>query len=652
MITALPGALQPNALFELQFIRSASLSPDGRHIAYCVSTTDEDADLETFEIRIHDVETRSERLLSFDGNATWPAWSPDGQTLAFVAANSANGTIGLHNLALKETLFLDLPNGAPQGPIDWSPSGERLAFTAVEQTLNCQSRRVTTHLFRADGIGFIDGMRQHIIIADLAERPAQPAVRKLPTDCQMAMKPVFSPCGERLLFQATNEAIPFASYSPDLFCADLRNNSIHKILGEDWFISEATWTSDGERIVIAGAFNSPLTVPVIDLWAMDADGRNAECRTRERIGNVGYRVHHDMPNWDATQFVHLAMTTDGEACATVQKGGCAEIWSIALSGEIKTSIVHDGDRSCILLDSSLQADRLLFLATDLRTPGDLYVSGLHGYNEQRLTFLNDEALEQWPTFKVRHLNFQAPDGLPLEGWIMSREDLRGPLPAILYIHGGPYSSTGQGFRFDLQLLASHGYAVVFSNFRGSAGYGKAFVEAMRGDWGANGFGDHMATVDAAIAAGCADEERLAVWGASHGGFATAWMVGHTDRFNAAVAEASVTNFATAYYLSDAPGSILKEMGARPDQEPELYRMRSPITYAQNCVTPTLMLHGEQDLRAPLAEAEQFYRALADNGCTVEMEIIPGANHLGDSVGPLSARRRQNEALVDWFQRFI
>ena len=129
------------------------------------------------------------------------------------------------------------------------------------------------------------------------------------------------------------------------------------------------------------------------------------------------------------------------------------------------------------------------------------------------------------------------------------------------------------------------------------------------------------------------------------------MVRYTDRFKAAVAEASVTNFATAYYLSDAPGSILKEMGARPDQEPELYRMRSPIAYARNCVTPTLMFHGEQDLRAPLAEAEQFI-ALMDNSCTAEMEIIPGANHLGDSVGPLSASRRQNEALLDWFQRFI
>jgi dipeptidyl aminopeptidase/acylaminoacyl peptidase len=162
----------------------------------------------------------------------------------------------------------------------------------------------------------------------------------------------------------------------------------------------------------------------------------------------------------------------------------------------------------------------------------------------------------------------------------------------------------------------------------------------------------MAAVDRAIEAGLADPKHLGVWGASHGGFATSWIVGHTDRFRAAVAEAAITSFNTAYYLSDAPEAFTRELGGKPHEIPDVYRSRSPLTYAHRCKTPTLMLHGDSDLRCPVSEAEQFHAALLDAGCESELLRIRGASHLGDSMGSPAMRVAQNEALLDWFKRYL
>jgi dipeptidyl aminopeptidase/acylaminoacyl peptidase len=222
----------------------------------------------------------------------------------------------------------------------------------------------------------------------------------------------------------------------------------------------------------------------------------------------------------------------------------------------------------------------------------------------------------------------------------------------MFIHGGPFLSVGHIFRFDFHLLASNGFAVLFANFRGSVGYGNSFSRAIMGDWGARGYLDHMSAAETAVSRGMADPDHLGVWGASHGGFATAWIVGHTTRFRAAVAESSITNFSTLYYLSDDPDVFARDLGGRPDEIPEVYRSHSPLAYAACCRTPTLLLHGENDLRCPMAEAEQFYRALHDANCVTELVIVPGMTHIGDSIGPLAARKGQNEALLDWFQRYL
>jgi len=510
--------------------------------------------------------------------------------------------------------------------------------------------RVKSRVFRAEDLGGVEDLQLALHTVDVSCGKTS----FLDVGCQVAMQPSFSPCGKRLLFLGSSAAVADQALvgGLKLFTVDVTNGHRVEVLGDRWFIAAAAWTPCGERIVVAGAHDSPLIVPKSQLWVVDLDGSNPRCRTDNLSGNIGFRIHHDMPTWATSQDNILSVPDAAHAYATVLKGGCAEVCRITLEGEPSWESVASGLRSCLIMDSNQKTSQLLFCASDLTTPWDLHLADLKSGVETRLTQLNAEVLARWPALRMQHLAFKSSDGVALEGWSLARADCTGPQPTVLFIHGGPMLATGHAFRFDFHLLAANGYTVLFSNFRGSSGYGEPFMRALVGDWGARGFPDHIGAVDAAIDFGIADPDRLGVWGPSHGGFATCWIVTHTTRFRAAVAESAVTNFCSLYYLSDAPDLWSKDLGGRPDEIPDVYRSRSPLTYARFCRTPTLMLHGEDDLRCPIAEAEQFYRALHDAGCTTELVRIPEMGHMGDSCGPLSARWAQNEALLEWFERHL
>jgi dipeptidyl aminopeptidase/acylaminoacyl peptidase len=453
---------------------------------------------------------------------------------------------------------------------------------------------------------------------------------------------------------ATDNSSAYLSFPARLVALEVTTGAATELLRGEWFVACARWLPEGNAIAVVGAPQGVLTIPAFSLWSVDAVGRrDPELRTPGMTGNLGFFVEHDMPVTEWMYGSNAITILDSKTIfATVQRRGSAEIWRIGVEGAIAMTPLTTGDRSSIVLDASRVAKLLVCAATDLKSPSELSRMTIDTLKEKRLTALNDELLAGWPQIRVERFDFKSPDGTEVEAWFLAPSGREGPLPTVLYIHGGPFGATGYGFRFDFHLLASQGYGVLFANFRGSTGYGEAFTRAIMGDWGARGYPDHIATVDAAIARGFADASRLGVWGHSHGGFATCWIVGHTKRFKAAVAEAGFVNFATLYYLSDIPEIFSRDLGGRPHEIPDVYRACSPITYAHRCITPTLLLHGEEDLRCPISEAEQFHRALQDAGCITELFRIPGCSHSGDSTGPLSARRAQNEALLEWFERYL
>lgn len=329
-----------------------------------------------------------------------------------------------------------------------------------------------------------------------------------------------------------------------------------------------------------------------------------------------------------------------------QIGGDVVIYRVALSGaESVEPIIEREESSAALLDVD-EDGRILHFATSFLQPPELVL------DSERVTSLNDAVVATYAPPRLRSLEVTAPDGLTTDAWALLPTEGEGPWPTVLCVHGGPYGAFGSVFSIDFHLLAGAGFAVLFHNFRGSYGYGRTFSERICGDWGRNGSLDHHATLDEAIRAGIADPERLGVCGLSHGGFATCWLAGTSDRFKAAVAENPFTSWANSWGIADQEWFFAAEQGGTPAAVPDTHHDRSPLTYAPHCQTPMLFVIGEDDLRCHPTESEQYYRVLKSNGVPAEMLRLPNSSHTGAANGPVPARIAQNEALVDWFTRYL
>ncbi|MBS3933382.1 MAG: S9 family peptidase [Truepera sp.] len=640
-------AVKPADLFRLRFLQDAQLSPDGKTIAYSVSHVDADKEEEYAAIWLLSLETGESRQFTTGlARDTNPQWSPDGQQLAFLSTRAdKKPQIYLIPVSGGEARALTaMKQGVGSGPA-WSPDGQQIAFTAgPERDPPDLSKpyRVRRHIYRFDAVGYLDNVVQDIYVIPATGGEPKQLTRD---DCQNGM-PVWSPDGQEILFTATMFPDSHRIY-PALKVVSLSGEV--RDLVTDWgYAISATWTPDSQRVVfIGGPFGRPIGAQN-DLWVIDRAGGDPICRTAALSFQVGGGLQADMPVNRAIP--NILVSEDGQtAYVQVQEGGTVPIYCVALNGSEYWASVVTGERSCIPLD---MADKhLLFAVSTHDNPLELFIAAQAG--ERQLTHLNADLLAELALPRVEHLSFAGSDGVRVEGWIMKPCLGQAPYPTILYIHGGPHSGFGHIFSFDFQMLAGAGYAVLFINQRGSTGYGDGFSTRIIGDWGNLDYQDLMAGVDFVIEKGIADPDLLGCCGLSGGGNLTCWIVGQTDRFKAAVPENPVTNWVSMYGASDiGPWFVPAEMGGLPHEIPEVYRRCSPITYAHRCTTPTLLVQGEHDYRCPAEQSEQFYAVLKASGCMVEMLRLPASSHAGSIRGTPLLRRVQNDALLDWMNRYL
>jgi dipeptidyl aminopeptidase/acylaminoacyl peptidase len=288
------------------------------------------------------------------------------------------------------------------------------------------------------------------------------------------------------------------------------------------------------------------------------------------------------------------------------------------------------------------------------TPGDLWAVRLEGrkITERRLTTVNVGLLDAIELSLPERFTYEGADGWPVEGWVMRpagfREGQR--YPTILQIHGGPHGAYGEAFFHEFQLLASEGYAVVYTNPRGSQGYGQAFTAATHHDWGGKDYEDIMRGLDAALARySFLDPDQMGVAGGSYGGFMTNWVVGHTDRFKAAVTMRSISNHLSQWGTSDL--AFMKgfwEFPGDPWEAPMWYWERSPLAYVTNIRTPLLILHSEMDLRCPIGEGEQLFAALKKLKREAVFVRFPNESHDLSRIGKPKHRAERLRLIVQWF----
>jgi dipeptidyl aminopeptidase/acylaminoacyl peptidase len=651
--------IQPDDMLRFRFLDDAQLSPDGRRVAYTVSHVDLEKDRDILTIWLLTLETGETRQLT-GGMArdTNPRWSPDGRRIAFVrepldagrGASKKGKKAQIYLIAVdggEPRLLTDASQGVGGGP-EWSPDGNWIAFTAGpagEPRDPQKPYRVTRHIYRMDGMGYLDDTVHDIYIIPAEGGEAQQLTR----DACHNTAPVWSPDGQEILFTTTFWP-DSARIEPVLRVVNLEGE-IRELVKAWGSGRAAAWTPDGARVVFVG---NPLGVASFthdNLWVINSQVGTPECRTERLEGQVGGGLQGDMPV-RAQRIPRLFVTEDGaNAVVRVQEGGAIHIYQVALDGAETCVPLVTGERFNIPV--SMAEERLLYASGTINDPPDLFIADLDGSNARRLTQLNAALLAGFRLPLAERIVFPSSDGVDVEGWFLKPPVGKAPYPTVLYIHGGPASAFGHIFSFDFQMLTGAGYAVLLVNFRGSTGYGDAFSNKIIGDLGHWEYEDLMAGVDHVVEKGLADPDRLGVCGLSYGGYMSCWIVGQTDRFKAAVPENAVTNRASAYGVMDIGMSFTPKMlGGLPHEIPEVYRRCSPITYAHRCTTPTLLIQGEADYRCSADGAEQFYAVLKASGCTVEMLRLPHSPHVGSIEGPLPIRRAQNEALLGWMNRYV
>lgn len=643
--------VKPDDLFQMRFIQGAALSPDGKEVVYALSQYDEESDSDKVALwLVNTVTNQTRQMTTGDHQDRNPAWSPDGRSIGFTSTRS--GKPQIHVLPVdggEARQITRLEQGVREGPV-WSPDGHTIAFTAGlppdKMPDLTKPYRVTRTVYRWDGTGMVDAGVQNIFVVEVG---SDSAPTQLTDDGRLNSALKWSPDSRQLMYSATMSPERFDGFLPTLSTVTL-DGEVNRLLADWGEIGTAEWLPDGKHLTFVGTPKGSPAGSKNDLWVVAVNGGEPVNRTTGLRTGVGGSIQPDMPAFSLVRSVSLEILNES-AYVVVQEGGEVHICRVALSGDEDRACLLGGERANILV--ALHPERLLYAVSTLINPLELYTCNLDGSGEKRLTNINTSFLAGIKSSEIKHLLWKSVDGAQVEGWYLEPPEGAAPYPTILYIHGGPHSAFGHMYSFDFQMLNGAGYGVLIVNHRASMGYGDEFSTAITGDWGNLDYHDLMTGVDCAIEQGLADADRLGVCGISGGGNLSCWIVGQTDRFKAAVPENPVTNWLSFYGTSDmGTWFAVKELGGHPHEVPEVYAKCSPITYAHCCTTPTLLVQGEHDLRCPAEQSEQFYNVLRANGCPVEMLRLPDSPHTGSLEGPPPLRRAQNEAMLEWFERYV
>ena len=643
-------------LTRFRWIDHVRLSPSGHLVAYEVSWADAEARQNKGRVMVGSLEPGAPaRELRADVRRDHaPEWSPDGSRIGFLGRQGARDQLFVAPADAGQAVQL---TAVPDGVLaaQWSPDGASLAFLASvvgdpagvvddprppegeDQARRPPVARVARRLdYKRDGVGYLDGRNAHLFV--VAATGGQP--RQLTAGAWSVGGFTWAPDGRALA--VVGDAGPDADLrmTNRLYRVDLAGVRQELAAGLD--MAEPAWSPRGDMIAVV----APTATDggrLDRIWVVPAEGGEPRCLTSDLDRSVGGSVATDMR---AGHGFRLRWSRAGDRLYFQASGaGVAEVLSVDLAGRVRVELPA---RRRAVYDFDVDGDLIAACVGDASTPGDVLLSrqGL----EQRLTDSNPWLRDRFVAEPERH-TFTAADGLEIEGWLLKPPgfDPDRKYPLVMEIHGGPHSQYGFAFFHELQILAGMGFLVLITNPRGSAGYGEAFQRACVRDWGGRDYEDLMAALDQLIErTGFVDEARLGVGGGSYGGFMTNWIVGHTDRFAAAVTMRSISNLVSEFAQHDIVLWGESEIGPRPWPDPDELWGRSPIRYVRDISTPLLILHGEMDLRCAFSQAEELFGALRLLGKEVEMVRFPGESHDLSRGGRPDRRIERLQRITSWF----
>lgn len=644
-------------IFELEYAADPQVSPDGASLAYVRTSMDIMSDRAVANIWQVDTDGDNHRpLLSGPKNYSSPRWSPGGDRLAYVTRVPRRGAqLHVRWMDTGQTAVISNVRRTPNA-ISWSPDGEYLAFVMLVPDENEPlakppaapdgadwapgAKAIESMPYRFDGRGYLETGRDHVFVVS-AEGGTPRQLTGGDFDHRGPL--AWTPDGERIIFSANR--LEDAEHHPvesELWAITVADGELEQLTDRKGPDRGAVVSPDGKRIAYLGFDDRQLAWQSSDVYVMDVETREP----RNLTANFDRDV--DDVQWAGSSSRLLIRYEDR---------GRTHIGLLAMNGKIE-SVARDVGGTSIgrpyNSGSFSVADNGAYAYTAGRAdrPADVAV-GRGGRTPTRLTSLNDDLLGARTLGTVEEITWNSSaDSLEIQGWLVYPPgfDPDTQYPLILEIHGGPHTAYGPHFSAEAQLYAAAGYVVLYANPRGSTSYGDEFSLEIHHAYPGEDFDDLMSGVDAVIARGFIDDEALYVTGGSGGGVLTAWIVGKTDRFQAAVVAKPVINWTSFALTADITHFVTRHwFPAMPWEDPDAYWERSPLSLVGTVNTPTALLTGEEDFRTPMPESEQFYQALKLRKVDTALIRIPEASH------GIAARPSQLIAKVDnilaWFARY-
>ncbi|HEX3398369.1 MAG TPA: S9 family peptidase [Steroidobacteraceae bacterium] len=626
-------ALKPLDVFDLQWASDPQVSPDGRNIAYVRMGFDIKTDRAHGAVWLVGADGKNERPLSGAPTSGSPRWSPDGARIAYIS-RAADGSAQLFMYWTASGISAPISNFTESASgLAWSPDGKWLAFIMPvaqerkplkvelpETPKNAKwadpPKLIDRMVFRADGEGYLPSTYHQLFIVSADGG----AARQLTHGDFDEGQPAFTADGTAILVSANRRAD--ADYDPidsEVYRVALSDGSLHALTDRRGPDRRPVPSPDGKHIAYLGFDDRQLGYQVTQLYVMDSDGGHSHSLTAALDRDAA------SPMWLADSKTIVFQYDDH---------GSTKIAAIDLQGKMRALAegVGGNDVSRPYSGGSFSISpngRFAFTKASATAPAAL-ATGTSLRDITTLGAFSDNLLGQRTIGALEEISFDSSaDHRHMQGWIVKPPgfDPAKKYPFLLEIHGGPFAMYAPSFAAEIQLYAAAGYVVLYMNPRGSTGYGEEFGNLIHHDYPDKDYDDLMSGVDAVIGRGYVDTQRLFVTGGSGGGVLTAWIVGHTDRFRAAVVVKPVINWTSFVLTGDMNNYFYRYwFGEFPWDDMQAYWKRSPLAYVGNVKTPTMLMTGEVDYRTPSGEAEQFYQALKLRKIDTALVRVPNASH--------------------------
>jgi dipeptidyl aminopeptidase/acylaminoacyl peptidase len=606
-----PRLLDKETFLDMEAVGNPKISPDGKQIIFTRTWVDKVKDQYRSNLWITDVEgTRIRELTSGARNDSSPVWSPDGRRVAFLSDRDGTNQLHVMWLDTREVAQLTHLEQAPAN-IKWSADGKWIAFTSFvpdtdpvlsvklpERPRGAEWAKPAVLVDRlswaSDGRGPVPKGHTHVFVID-AVMGGTPR----PITSGKFSHNGFDWAADGKTMFVSGIRKPDAEYTrndSEIYAVNLATLDIRPLTDRKGPDGNPVVSPDGKYIAYTGYDDKMYTNHVASLYLMNADGSGKRVLADNLASspqNIGW--------WPTNNGVYF----------TVESKGATDLGWVAFSNWQVRAVPAGTMLSGLSVATGGQMAAIL---SNQKEPGVLATftpdhSGKLS-NVKKLVDVNSDVLGGVKLGDAEEMWFTSKDGLKVQGWLIKPANFEAgkKYPMVLWIHGGPWSMYSTAWNWSFQNFAANGYAVLYTNPRGSTGYGQDFVNGIQYSYPGKDYDDLMAGVDAAIAKGFIDERNLFVCGGSGGGVLTAWIVGHTDRFAGAVSMRPVIDWHSFVGTTDG-ASWYYQFRKFPWEDPMEFAVRSPLHYVANVKTPTMVMTGEADLRTPMGQSEEYYRAL-------------------------------------------